>query len=458
MSFPRYPKYKASGVEWLGEVPEHWEVRRLKQACTATPSNVDKKSHEGEKQVRLCNYVDVYYNDEITEAIDFMVATASDDQITKFTLRAGDTIITKDSETADDIAIAAFVPRDLPGVVCGYHLSMIRPRSSVDGRFIKWLFGSRYAKGCFAVLANGLTRVGLGQHDLENIDFAFPPLAEQRAIAAFLDRETKKIDELVAEQERLIELLKEKRQAVISHAVTKGLDRAAPMKPSGVEWLGEVPAHWEMRRLKQACTATPSNVDKKSHEGEEQVRLCNYVDVYYNDEITEAIDFMVATASDAQIAKFTLRAGDTIITKDSETADDIAIAAFVPRDLPGVVCGYHLSMIRPKRSADGRFIKWLFGSRYAKGCFAVRANGLTRVGLGQHDLENIDFAFPPLEEQRAIATFLARETAKIDTLVAQAESAISLLTERRSALISAAVTGQIDVRNAVPSATPTEAA
>jgi type I restriction enzyme S subunit len=458
MSFPRYLKYKASGVEWLGEVPEHWEVRRLKQACTATPSNVDKKSHEGEKQVRLCNYVDVYYNDEITEAIDFMVATASDDQITKFTLRAGDTIITKDSETADDIAIAAFVPRDLPGVVCGYHLSMIRPRSSVDGRFIKWLFGSRYAKGCFAVLANGLTRVGLGQHDLENIDFAFPPLAEQRAIAAFLDRETKKIDELVAEQERLIELLKEKRQAVISHAVTKGLDRAAPMKPSGVEWLGEVPAHWEMRRLKQACTATPSNVDKKSHEGEEQVRLCNYVDVYYNDEITEAIDFMVATASDAQIAKFTLRAGDTIITKDSETADDIAIAAFVPRDLPGVVCGYHLSMIRPKRSADGRFIKWLFGSRYAKGCFAVRANGLTRVGLGQHDLENIDFAFPPLEEQRAIATFLARETAKIDTLVAQAESAISLLTERRSALISAAVTGQIDVRNAAPSANPTEAA
>ena len=171
MSFPKYPKYKASGVEWLGEVPEHWEVKRLKRICNVFPSNVDKKSQEGETPVVLCNYTDVYYNEKITSALEFMVATATTDQIAKFTLRAGDTIITKDSETADDIAVAAYVPEDLPGVVCGYHLSMVRPLSDASGAFITRLFGSVYAKSRFATLANGLTRVGLGQYQLDNIEW-----------------------------------------------------------------------------------------------------------------------------------------------------------------------------------------------------------------------------------------------------------------------------------------------
>eukprot|EP01037_Dinobryon_pediforme_P005928 gene5928-5997_t len=245
-----YPAYKTSGIEWLGDVPEHWEVRRLKRACDVFPSNVDKKSQDGEPFVKLCNYTDVYYNETITSGIEFMVATASFDQIDKFTLRAGDTIITKDSESADDIAIGAYVPADLPGVVCGYHLSMVRPMTGFDGAFVKRLFESRYAKACFAILANGLTRVGLGQYELDNIELPFPPLAEQSAIAAFLDRETGKIDALVAEQERLMALLKEKRQAVISHAVTKGLDPNVPMQHSGVEWLGEVPAHWTVKPIR----------------------------------------------------------------------------------------------------------------------------------------------------------------------------------------------------------------
>lgn len=224
MSLPRYPEYRPSGVEWLGEVPGHWEVKRLKQACHVFPSNVDKKSHDGETPVSLCNYTDVYYNETITADIEFMAATASTDQIAKFTLRAGDTIITKDSETADDIAIGAHVPADLPGVVCGYHLSMIRPLADTNGAFVKRLFDSTYVRSCVAVRANGLTRVGLGQYEIDNLELPFPPPEEQQSIAAFLDRETGKIDALVAEQENLIALLKEKRQAVISHAVTGKID------------------------------------------------------------------------------------------------------------------------------------------------------------------------------------------------------------------------------------------
>lgn len=243
MSFPRYPKYRDSGVASLGEVPEHWDVRRLKYTCHVFPSSVDKKSLENETPVRLCNYTDVYYNERITPAIDFMTATASSDQIAKFTLRADDTVVTKDSETPDDIAVAAYVPVALPGVVCGYHLAMVRPLQCVSGAFVKRLFDSVYAKSLFATLANGLTRFGLGRYALDNAAFPFPPRDEQTSIAGFLNRETAKIDALIGEQQRLIDLLKEKRQAVNSHAVTKGLNPDAPMKPSGIEWLGDVPKH-----------------------------------------------------------------------------------------------------------------------------------------------------------------------------------------------------------------------
>lgn len=224
MSFPRYPKYKDSGVEWLGEVPEHWEVERLKRICRVFPSNVDKKAVEGEPAVLLCNYTDVYYNDRIVADMEFMPATATDDQITKFTLREGDTIITKDSETADDIAVAAYVPRGLPGVVCGYHLSMVRPRAGIDGAFVKRLFDSTYAKSCFAVRANGLTRVGLSQYELDNVDMPVPPAPEQTAIAAFIEKATTLFDKLVTEAQHAISLLQERRSALISAAVTGQID------------------------------------------------------------------------------------------------------------------------------------------------------------------------------------------------------------------------------------------
>ncbi|SHM08771.1 restriction endonuclease subunit S [Vreelandella subglaciescola] len=258
MSFTGYPEYKDSGVEWLGAVPVHWQVQPLKRQCNVMPSNVDKKSVEGERTVLLCNYTDVYYHSEIVQGMCFMKATASEGQIEKFSLQKGDVIFTKDSESSDDIAIAAHVPETLPGVVCGYHLSIVRPHFSIFGQFLKHYFDSASAKFYFNISANGLTRVGLGQYASDNLPIPLPPLEEQGRIAAFLDHETARIDALIAEQQRLIKLLKEKRQAVISHAVTKGLDPDAPMKDSGVEWLGDVPAHWEVKPLKRAINSVES--------------------------------------------------------------------------------------------------------------------------------------------------------------------------------------------------------
>lgn len=442
MSLPRYPEYKDSGIAWLGEVPAHWHVQRLKYACTVFPSNVDKHSREDEPAVRLCNYTDVYYNERITSGILFMEATASPDQIARFTLKAGDTIITKDSETADDIAIAAFVPEDLPGVVCGYHLSMVRPHLGTSGTFVKRLFDSVYAKARFAVAANGLTRVGLGQYALDNVELPFPPLGEQTAIAAFLDRETAKIDALIAEQEKLLTLLAEKRQATISHAVTKGLNPDAPMKDSGVEWLGEVPGHWTaarlghlVRKIVDGAHFTPTYVD----EGVPFLRVT---------------DITAATMDLSEVKRIPLdehielsrrcrpQMGDLLLSKNGT----IGIPRVVTWDWEfSIFVSLCLIKLGPQLSAQ--FAEYVFRSSSIQIQIEDGTKQSTVTNLHLEKIAGFKFPVPPFDEQLEIVRYLDDETARLDALTGEVCSAVTLLKERRTALISAAVTGKIDVRH-----------
>lgn len=443
MSFPRYPAYKDSAVEWLGEVPAHWRIQRLKWIASAFPSNVDKKAVEGHPPVLLCNYTDVYYNDRIVEGMDYMAATASIEQIERFTLRRGDVIITKDSETADDIAIAAYVPADLPGVVCGYHLTMIRAFSAASGLFLKWLFGSRYVRARFEVAANGLTRVGLGQYAVNNVDLPVPPLPEQCAIGAFLDRETARIDVLVAEQERLIELLREKRQAVISHAVTKGLDPTVPMKDSGVEWLGALPAHWTVKRLdlifaQEKCLAT---VDPDANYQELGVRSHGR-GVFHKDPL-RGIDL-----GDKDV--YWVQPGALVF--NIVFAWEGAVAVTGAGDA-GLVASHRFPMfIADPQQAVPEFYKYFLttdpGIRLLD-WHSPGAAGRNRT-LDRRDLFKEPVPVPPVAEQAAICRALAAEFSRVDALIAEAVRVVGLLRERRAALISAAVTGQIDIRGLDP--------
>ncbi len=448
MSFPRYPTYKDSGVEWLGAVPGHWGVQRLKRLAAVFPSNVDKKSVEGELPVRLCNYTDVYYNDRIVDGMEFMEATATREQIEKFALRRDDVIITKDSETADDIAIAAYVPEDIPGVVCGYHLSMVRPGAEASGAFVKWLFGSAYARASLEVRANGLTRVGLGQYAVDNVELPAPPHREQVLIAAFLDRETARIDALVAEQERLIELLREKRQAVISHAVTKGLDPDVPMKDSGVEWLGEVPAHWELLPMKRLigpvdqggspqCESEPAPLDRW---GVLKVGCMNG-GVFRQDE-QKALPEDVPPDVRSEI-----REGDILMSRGN-TLELVGSAAVVPSVRPKLLLSDLVYRFRARTGVSPRFLCYVLGSAVGRHQIERDAVGTSASmkKVSKEVLANLTIPSPGLEEQGHITAFLDEHGAITDTLITSATRAITLLEERRSALITAAVTGQIDVR------------
>lgn len=279
-----------------------------------------------------------------------------------------------------------------------------------------------------------------------SIEVVYPDQPEQAKILTTLDRETARIDALIQKKTRFIELLKEKRQALITHAVTKGLDPNVKMKDSGVEWIGQVPEHWEVKRLRHVGRYSNSGVDKKSYEDQQTVELCNYTDVYYNEFINDDMPFMQATASSHEIEQFTLRKGDVIITKDSEDPSDIGIPAFVRHDMPGVVCGYHLTMIRALNDNYGSYIHRSLQSDHTKAHFFVESPGITRYGLNQNTIGNAPVVLPPPDEQATIAATLERETARIDALIGKAEHSITLLKERRAAFITAAVTGQIDLR------------
>ena len=437
MSLPRYPAYKDSGVEWLGEVPAGWVIKRLKHVCDAFPSNVDKKSYDGEQAVHLCNYTDVYYNDSIVRGMDLMAATATAEQITRFTLRAGDTIITKDSETADDIAVAAYVVEDLPGVVCGYHLTVVRPTPAVSGAFVKRLFDSTFVKASVAVRASGLTRVGLSQYDIDNLELPLPPIAEQAHIAAFLDRETAKIDALMAEQERLIELLKEKRQAVISHAVTKGLNPDAPMKDSGIEWLGEVPAHWEIRRFQRCVYVVEGQVDP---EAAEYASLALIAPNHIESGTGRLLGLESAEVQAAESGKYPCRKGDVVYSKIRPALRKACIA---PQDC---LCSADMYPLRGFAGLSNGFLLWSMLSEQFSSLAVVESQRVAMPKINRESLKAVPLLVPPASEQAAIVTRIERETAKLDALTAEARRAIDLLQERRTALISAAVTGQIDVR------------
>ncbi len=445
-----YPEYKDSGVEWLGEIPAHWEVKRLKTIASVQLSNVDKKSVEGQESVTLCNYVDVYYNEHIAADLEFMAATATPEQVRRFSLRAGDVLITKDSESRTDIAVPAVVTLDLPDTLCGYHLALVRPGADCDGAFLARAFSAIGPRDQFQVAANGITRFGLGGDAIRTGLFATPPVREQRAIATFLDRETAKIDALVAKEERLIELLQEKRTALITRAVTRGLPSTGsgratqnvPMKDSGVEWLGEIPAHWNLLPLGQVLTRITYGFTNPMPVADDGPYM-----VTANDIGDGEILFETARRTTREVFAHDLtgksrpRAGDILVTKDG-TLGRIAVADGTPLCINQSVA--LLRVDADRASAD--FVQNALRASAYQERMNFEAGGTAIKHIYVSRLTKMPVAFPPVDEQERVCGFVTAQRAWIDGLILRVRDAVNHLKELRTALISAAVTGKIDVR------------
>ena len=331
--------------------------------------------------------------------------------------------------------------------------TVFRPKGDASVRYCESLFKTPMYVGEFRRRTKGIVEGfwRLYTDDFYNVTALLPPPEEQVQIVAYLRAQDAHIARFIKTKRDLIKLLTEQKLRIIDHAVTRGLDSSVALKPSGIEWLGEVPEHWEVALIKHVADVRFSGVDKHSHDHETPVRLCNYTDVYKNDRITDDMDLMRATATAAEIARLTLKAGDVILTKDSETPDDIGVPAWVPEDLPGVVCAYHLGLLRPvPERVLGEFLFRAIGSARTAQQFHVLATGVTRFALGKHDVKNAVIALPPIEEQKTICRWITYECKPLDDAIARTEEEIKLIREYRDRQIADVVTGQVDVRGWQP--------
>ena len=456
MKLALYPKYKPSSVEWLGEVPEHWNVKRLKGVATYWVSNVDKMAIDDETPVRLCNYTDVYYHDQIRPEMGLMETTATPQEIRQFGLQVGDVLITKDSEDWSDIAVPALVVESAPDLVCGYHLAIVRPKEKeLLCRFLLRTFQAGAVNQQFQVAATGVTRYGLPKSSIGEAWLTLPPRDEQHTIANFLDRETAKIDTLVAKKRTLIERLKEKRTALISRTVTRGLpsdtasqagiDPHPKLKPSGIEWLGEVPEHWEVKRLK-FILAAPLKYGANEAAELDDPDLPRYVRITDIDENDGLREETFKSLPSEVAAEYLLRRGDLLFARSGATSGK----TFLYRTNWGACtyAGYLICARIDEEKAVPEFVRHFTASTCYWQWLSSAFIQATIQNVSAERYASLWVPLPPVREQVVIADFLDLETAKIDSMVAKIETAIERLQEYRTALITAAVTGKIDVREA----------
>ena len=413
-----------------------WPTQRLKFVASVMPSNVDKLTDPDHVPVRLCNYVDVYKHDRITGDMEFMPASATPAQIARFALRAGDVLITKDSETPDDIAVPAYVDSSAAGVVCGYHLALLRPITGrMLGRYLFWTICSRPVSSAFSARAQGITRFGLTVGAMGDVPIPLPPPAEQRAIADFLDRETAKIDALIAAQERLIALLDEKRQATVTHAVTKGLDPNAPMKESGVEWMGKVPQHWGVIPLKRCCRIPNGLVDPTVGR---YATLSLIAPNHVQSGTGRLLEVETADDQGAISGKYHFAEGTVLYSKIRPALRKACVAPFEGLCSADMYPIYS-TKIRP------RLLLYQLLSDYFSSFAILSSDRVAMPKVNRETIGDFPMVVPPSAEQEVIVRYVDEAVAEIDRLGDRSVEVIERLRERRTALITAAVTGQIDV-------------
>jgi type I restriction enzyme S subunit len=432
-----YPEYKESGVSWLGRVPSHWE-----QAHGGAMLKQKQVKNRGmiESTVLSLSYGRIVVKPP--EKLHGLVPESFE----TYQIVDPDDIIIRPTDLQNDWkTIRVGIARNR-GIITSAYLCF-RTRKPLTAEYAYLLLLGYDLKKIFYGMGSGL-RQNLDWSDFKSLPMLLPPPEEQQAIIAYIKLLDRRINHFIRNRRRLIDVLNEQKQAIVNRAVTRGLDPDVPLKPSGNKWMGDIPGHWEVHRLRRLAVVRLSSVDKVVADGEQPVRLCNYVDVYHNDLITENIDFMQGTASDPEIEAFQLQVGDILITKDSEHWEDIAVPAFVPKTLQSVVCGYHLAIIRPRQDIiDGEYLARAFSAESICVQFRVAANGVTRYGLPQEAIKGAFFPVPPLEEQREIVGYIREQLYLIQAVITRARKEIDLIQEYRTGLIADVVTGKVDVRH-----------
>lgn len=447
MSFPKYPAYKDSGVEWLGEVPEHWEVDRIKASIVSSKNGIWGDESKGDENdipcVRVADFDRQKLRVELTEPT---IRNVTSREREGRTLNKGDLLLEKSGGGENQPVGCVVLYDDERPAVCSNFVARVQLKPGMGSSFWRYVHAAAYAVRLTTGSINQTSGIqNLDQDRYFNERAAFPPPEEQTVIATFLDHETAKIDALVAEQEKLIILLQEKRQAVISHAVTKGLNPNVPMKDSGVEWLGEVPAHWEVSQLRYVVregTSITYGIVQAGPEVEDGVPYIRTSDMSGNSLPLTGYP-KTSLEIDASYARSKVSAGDLVISIRASVGKCLP----VPLELDGANLTQGTAKIAPGNKTFAEFMLSFINSEPIQLYLDSKAKGATFKEITLETLRKTPFLVPPLEEQRTLAEWIGEHNQQFQTLIDAAEEAQKLLQERRTALISAAVTGQIDVRN-----------
>lgn len=450
MSFPAYERYKESGRDWLGVVPDHWRrvpfwslFRRTKRAGFPDAELLSVYRDYG--VIRKADRDDNFNN-------------ASEDLSTYQLVEPGDLAMNKMKAWQGSLGVSAH-----RGIVSPAYF-VFQAQHAEDPSFLHYLLrSSGYAVG-FMTISKGIR---IGQWDLDpdhlgTVPIPLPPVSEQQAIAAFLDGETAKIDALVEAQRRLIELLKEKRQAVISHAVIKGLEPSAPMKDSGVEWLGQVPAHWELvpikrvtKTIEQGWSPQCENYPVQSRDEWGVLKVGCVNGGRFSPDENKTLPAELEPVPELGISR-----GDLLVSR-ANTRELVGSAAVAEDAYPNLLLCDKLYRLRldPDRCRPALLALFL-GCREARSQIERAATGASSsmLNIGQAVVLELPLPLPPSDEQTEILDWLESELGKIDSLTVEAQAATAILQERRAALISAAVTGKIDVRGRAASVQEADAA
>ncbi|MGY6229297.1 restriction endonuclease subunit S [Enterobacter asburiae] len=463
--YKAYPEYKDSGVEWLGGIPSHWiqskfgYLKTILTDYTANGSFADLKSNvtylNEPSYARLVRLTDLRHNLNNNGIwIDFK----SYKFLSKSALYGGEFLL---ANVGANAGLFYQMPYNKGPASLAPNMFMAKfSANKVSGGFIAYTGESDSILKQLTLKATASSaQPKLNKDDFKSIFCCYPSLTEQKIICNFLNCETVLIGKLIAKQQQLIELLKEKRQAVISHAVTKGLNPDAPMKDSGVEWLGQVPNHWLMSKVRYCFLFDKGLTITKEDLQDEGIPCINYGEIHsrYGFEINPNVHNLkcVNEAYLENNKNSLLIKGDIIFADTSEDVDGSGNFSQLTTDT-NIFAGYHTIIARPRDRRNYRFLAYLFDCQELRSQIKYSVKGVKVYSITQAILRGLSIWLPPNNEQEYISKLLDYQTTKIDTLIQKQLQQIELLKERRTALIAAAVTGKIDLRDWTPPASSTE--
>lgn len=438
----RYPEYKDSGMEWIGQIPKKWEVKPLKFASELNPEALPENTDPD----YILKYIDIG-----NVSLGTLVSEPTEMKFCNSPSRArkivknGDIII---STVRTYLKAILLITNPDPNLIVSTGFAVIRSSLFNNPKYLYYAVRSTNFIEAVMAHSEGIGYPAINTSVLGKLPILIPSSIEQQDIVNFLDRETSKIDTLIEKKQRLIELLEEKRSALISHAVTKGLDLDVKMKDLGVEWIGDIPDQWDVSKLGAKCSI-------KARIGWKGLKASEYVEEGYIFLSTpniknRDIDFnninFISEERYLESPEIMLEVGDVLIAKDGSTLGITNVVKYLPDK---TTVNSSIAVIRPFKDCNSIYLNYFLQSSYTQNVIQRMKGGMGVPHLFQADLRNFTILCPPLSEQQLIANFLDSETEKIDTFINKISAQIEKLKEYRTALISAAVTGKIDVREEV---------